>query len=65
MPTDKLLHIKKAKSASARLCKNDPKATYINFILLNGEFLTVALPLHVMKRFVLQATKLLEATLRP
>jgi hypothetical protein len=59
MPTDKLRHLKEAKSASVRLCKSDPKIARLDFILSDGQFLTVVIPRFVLKRFVGQAQKLL------
>jgi hypothetical protein len=60
MPTHKLRHLKEAKSISARLCENDLKIACLNFILSDGEFLTVAIPRYVLQRFLVQANKLLQ-----
>ena len=57
MPTHQPLHKVYASSANARILPEMPKKVHLTFLLQNGEFLSVEIPRHVLKRLVARAER--------
>jgi hypothetical protein len=55
-----LRQVKKAKSVSVKISKNDPNTARVNWQLADREFLTVEIPRYVLERFIVQAKRAIE-----
>jgi hypothetical protein len=65
MPTHQPLHQVNARSATAWLPPEKPKVANVNFLLENGEFLSVEIPRHVLKRLVASAERAIREAAPP
>jgi hypothetical protein len=52
MATHKQSHLFKAKSADARISRDQPTVASVNFSLQNGELLVVEVPRYVLERLL-------------
>ena len=57
MPTDHPLHKVYARSATARISPETPKEAQLTLMLENGDFLSVQIPRHVLKRLAASAER--------
>ena len=65
MPKHELGRFFKAKSVGADVSKEEPSVATLNFCLLNGEFLSVSVPRHALKRLPSRIELVLKQTPLP
>jgi hypothetical protein len=61
MSAHKPLHLFEAKSADARIARDEPAVARLNFSLGNGEGLVVEVPRYVLERLLVRAKRAIEA----
>ena len=61
MPRDVRRHLYVANSVGSDVSKNEPKKASLNFLLSNGELLTVAVPRYILKRLSTKIDRSLKA----
>lgn len=60
MVTHKQSHLFEAKSADARISRDQPSVAHVNFSLQNGESLVVEVPRYVLERLLVRAKRAIE-----
>jgi hypothetical protein len=60
MATHKQSHLFEAKSADARISRDQPTVARVNFSLQNGELLVVEVPRYVLERLLVRAKRAIE-----
>jgi hypothetical protein len=60
MATHKQSHLFEAKSADARISRDQPTVAHVNFSLQNGELLVVEVPRYVLERLLVRAKRAIE-----
>jgi hypothetical protein len=60
MVTHKQSHLFEAKSADARISRDQPTVAHVNFSLQNGELLVVEVPRYVLERLLVRAKRAIE-----
>jgi hypothetical protein len=60
MATHKQSHLFEAKSADARISRDQPTVASVNFSLQNGELLVVEVPRYVLERLLVRAKRAIE-----
>jgi hypothetical protein len=61
VPKDVRCHLYVANSVGSSVPKTEPKKANLNFLLSNGEFLTVAVPRYVLERLPAKIDRSLKA----
>jgi hypothetical protein len=60
MATHKQSNLFEAKSADARISRDQPTVAHVNFSLQNGELLVVEVPRYVLERLLVRAKRAIE-----
>jgi hypothetical protein len=60
MPTDKMLHLYKAKSIDARISADSPKVARLSVMLEDGEFLSIEISRLVLERLIVRGRRALD-----